>query len=428
MTHRDLKPENILVTKESESQGRLIKIADFGLAKMIKVEDKTMLKSLVGTPQYLAPEVVMQSKTCPGYENVVDSWSIGIIVYSMLTKNLPFDDNSELSLEQRIRARATIDLDRTELARNNVSATAVDFIERLLEPDPTKRMTMEQALVHEWLSGPSSLPNESQSQSQGLFGDSMWNIQSFDSDAETSDGGEMEVDADDTRTDWTRPVTMSATNFDSASAGDGSSLGGESFSQPMENLRLSTAKVNQLSPPREEATASPPSARNGTVAMRSATPTPGTVSPAHANGEMPMEVDSSAVTVGAKRKLPWTNDKDAFSSGELSPPPDPPQSAGRSKKKVTPQKKRTPPKRKASPAKKASPTNTSPAKKSSPTSANGRGGDRETTPRADPALPNRVTRAATARLTAVQGSPASRTRSHALKDGELRGTKSRRVG
>jgi serine/threonine protein kinase len=40
-----------------------------------------MLTSMVGTPQYLAPEVVMQNKQNPGYENVVDSWSVGIIVY-----------------------------------------------------------------------------------------------------------------------------------------------------------------------------------------------------------------------------------------------------------------------------------------------------------------------------------------------------------
>lgn len=40
-----------------------------------------MLVSMVGTPQYLAPEVVMQNKQNPGYENVVDSWSVGIIVY-----------------------------------------------------------------------------------------------------------------------------------------------------------------------------------------------------------------------------------------------------------------------------------------------------------------------------------------------------------
>ena len=50
-----------------------------------------MLVSMVGTPQYLAPEVVMQNKQNPGYENVVDSWSVGIIVYrcvAMITRTL----------------------------------------------------------------------------------------------------------------------------------------------------------------------------------------------------------------------------------------------------------------------------------------------------------------------------------------------------
>ncbi|BEI90384.1 uncharacterized protein CcaverHIS019_0304540 [Cutaneotrichosporon cavernicola] len=422
VTHRDLKPENILVTKESESQGRLIKIADFGLAKMITVEDKTMLKSLVGTPQYLAPEVVMQTKTSPGYENVVDSWSIGIIVYSMLTKSLPFDDNSELSLEQRIRARATIDFDRVELERYHVSAAGVDFIERLLQPDPTKRMTMEEALMHEWLSGPSSFPSEP-SQSQPLFGDSMWNIKDFRSDeAGTSDGGDLDMNDDATRSDWTRPATMSATNFGSASMG--ASFGGasvssnDSFSQPMENLRLGTAKINQLSPPREEATASPPLRPNGTVEMREATPTPGNVigsSPKHA----PMDVDSSAVTVGAKRKMPFL--ADAFSSGELSPPPQQPKPTAHPRKRATPPKK-TAGKKTSSPKKVAA------SKKSPVKAANGQA-DRETTPRAEQAPGHgRVTRAATARLAAEQRSPASRTRSHAVRDGELRGSKSRRVG
>ena len=78
----------------------MIKIADFGLAKMGKsacsfaaafklidliVHAETMLTSMVGTPQYLAPEVVMQSKHNPGYENVVDSWSVGIIVYRLVS-------------------------------------------------------------------------------------------------------------------------------------------------------------------------------------------------------------------------------------------------------------------------------------------------------------------------------------------------------
>jgi serine/threonine/tyrosine protein kinase RAD53 len=45
-----------------------------------------MLVSMVGTPQYLAPEVVMQNKQNPGYENVVDSWSVGIIVYRYVAR------------------------------------------------------------------------------------------------------------------------------------------------------------------------------------------------------------------------------------------------------------------------------------------------------------------------------------------------------
>jgi serine/threonine protein kinase len=74
-----------------------------------------MLASMVGTPQYLAPEVVMQSNQNPGYENVVDCWSVGIIVYrcgpnicplmtheltcSMLTKALPFDEDANLPVD-----------------------------------------------------------------------------------------------------------------------------------------------------------------------------------------------------------------------------------------------------------------------------------------------------------------------------------------
>lgn len=391
---------------------------------MVRVEDKTMLKSLVGTPQYLAPEVVMQTKELPGYENVVDSWSVGIIVYSMLTKNLPFDDNSQLSLEQRIRARAHMDFDRTELHRNNVSPAAIDFIERLLEPDPTKRMTMKDAVLHEWLAGPSSLPDESLSQSQPLYGTSMWNIQAFESDAATSDGEDVDMDDAATRANWSRPPTMSATNFDSASGMDAGSSSSESFSQPMENLRLSTAKVNQLSPPREETTASPPPAQNGHAerARDDTTPRPQTGSPVppSANGTSAMEVDTSGVTIGAKRKLPARSGMgDGFSSGELTPPPSSLEAARKTRgaKKATPAKK--------------SPPKTSPPKKTSPANANGAKGrgDRETTPRADPVLGGgRVTRAATARLTAGQGSPASRTRSHAVRDGEVRGTKSRRVG
>ena len=54
-----------------------------------------MLVSMVGTPQYLAPEVVMQNKQNPGYENVVDSWSVGIIVYRYVARKVWTADRAD---------------------------------------------------------------------------------------------------------------------------------------------------------------------------------------------------------------------------------------------------------------------------------------------------------------------------------------------
>ena len=91
VVYRDLKPENIMVKKNG-----YLKLIDFGLGKKLK-EDRTF--TLCGTPQYMAPEALDQK----GYGTSVDFWSLGILVYEMLTGQTPFDAEDPFQVFQNIR-------------------------------------------------------------------------------------------------------------------------------------------------------------------------------------------------------------------------------------------------------------------------------------------------------------------------------------
>ncbi|RXW25644.1 hypothetical protein EST38_g233 [Candolleomyces aberdarensis] len=145
ITHRDLKPENVLLTKDEPP---VVKVADFGLAKI--VDSVTMLRTMCGTPSYLAPEVVKQTDQQEGYDNLVDSWSVGVIVFSMLTNASPFiEDENQTNLRTRIIERH---IDWATLQAQNISQDAFDFIVALLQEDPMNRMGLKEALDHPWLS------------------------------------------------------------------------------------------------------------------------------------------------------------------------------------------------------------------------------------------------------------------------------------
>ena len=90
--HRDLKPQNILVTKNGK-----LKISDFGFARHFNSE--YMLKTMCGTPLYMAPEIMTQSK----YTNKADLWSIGIILYEILFARRPYNANSFYNLIQQVK-------------------------------------------------------------------------------------------------------------------------------------------------------------------------------------------------------------------------------------------------------------------------------------------------------------------------------------
>lgn len=87
VAHRDLKPENILMVDNSENSD--LKIVDFGLSKIIGPNETSL--DPFGTLSYVAPEVLLQKP----YGKEVDLWSLGVIIYLLLSRVLPFDDEDD---------------------------------------------------------------------------------------------------------------------------------------------------------------------------------------------------------------------------------------------------------------------------------------------------------------------------------------------
>lgn len=146
IVHRDLKPENLLYFSPDEESK--IMISDFGLSKMEGSGD--VMSTACGTPGYVAPEVLAQKP----YSKAVDCWSIGVIAYILLCGYPPFyDENDSRLFEQILRAEYEFDCPYWD----DISESAKDFIKRLMEKDPNKRYTCEQALRHPWIAGDTAL-------------------------------------------------------------------------------------------------------------------------------------------------------------------------------------------------------------------------------------------------------------------------------
>ncbi|XP_032899706.1 serine/threonine-protein kinase Chk2 isoform X2 [Amblyraja radiata] len=144
ITHRDLKPENVLL--QSNEENCLLKITDFGLSKI--VGEASLMKTLCGTPTYLAPEVLLGAGA-GSYSKAVDCWSLGVILFICLAGYPPFSDqNKEMALrDQIIKGHYRFIRDYWV----NVSETAKDLVKKLLIVDPVKRLSTEDALNHPWM-------------------------------------------------------------------------------------------------------------------------------------------------------------------------------------------------------------------------------------------------------------------------------------
>ena len=95
--YRDLKPENILLDQEGH-----VKLTDFGLSKD-RISENGSTKTFCGTPEYLAPEMIVNRKKQCGYTKAVDWWSLGIVGYEMLTGWPPFFDRNFNSMCEKVR-------------------------------------------------------------------------------------------------------------------------------------------------------------------------------------------------------------------------------------------------------------------------------------------------------------------------------------
>ena len=145
ISHRDLKPENILL-KSTEANETLIKVTDFGLSKFF--DSASVMKTFCGTPNYLAPEVLI-SKGESYYTNKIDNWSLGVILYICLAGYPPFsDEDTSMPLDQQIKKGK---YDFPKQFWSDVSKDAIDLIKKLLTTDPEKRYTLEQVLEHKWI-------------------------------------------------------------------------------------------------------------------------------------------------------------------------------------------------------------------------------------------------------------------------------------
>lgn len=145
VAHRDLKLENLLlVTKDDITN---IKIADFGLAKAAPTPGQ--LKTVVGTPQYVAPEVI---QGVPGqtYDLGVDMWSAGVVLFILLGGYPPFYSESEPKMFDMIR-NGEYDFD--DPVWDSVSLDAKTLIEQLLRVDPEHRLTASKTQQHSWIVG-----------------------------------------------------------------------------------------------------------------------------------------------------------------------------------------------------------------------------------------------------------------------------------
>ncbi|CAA6656784.1 unnamed protein product [Spirodela intermedia] len=141
LIHRDLKPQNLLLS--SNDVNATLKIADFGFARPL--QPRGLAETLCGSPLYMAPEIMQLQK----YDAKADLWSIGVILFQLVTGKTPFNGNSQIELLQNIMKSTELHFPPDS---NDLSFDCVNLCQKLLRRNPVERLSFEEFFNNRFLS------------------------------------------------------------------------------------------------------------------------------------------------------------------------------------------------------------------------------------------------------------------------------------
>ncbi|XP_074662868.1 ribosomal protein S6 kinase alpha-3-like isoform X2 [Tubulanus polymorphus] len=152
VVHRDLKPSNILYADDSYSPESL-RICDFGFAKQPRAENGLLMTPCY-TANFVAPEVLKRQ----GYDAACDVWSLGVLLYTMLAGHTPFASGPNDTPNEILERIGGGNLILSGGNWESVSDGAKGLVRKMLHIDPSKRLTVQQVLQHEWIDKRDELP------------------------------------------------------------------------------------------------------------------------------------------------------------------------------------------------------------------------------------------------------------------------------
>ncbi len=141
IVHRDLKPENILLEDKKDDGDFQIKVIDFGAS--MRFDPSKKMNQVFGTAYYIAPEILKLE-----YNEKCDVWSVGVILYILLSGKPPFGGENDKEILDNVRT-GIFSMSGNEWT--SVSSEAKNLVKQMLTFDPIQRISAEEALNHLWI-------------------------------------------------------------------------------------------------------------------------------------------------------------------------------------------------------------------------------------------------------------------------------------